>query len=75
MEEKKMEINIINIEDRHQEKAYAIWKAEISKTMRYGHFSKRTRSSVSSGNFAVRIGTFNLEVFLELGPLVVESVF
>ena len=42
MDESKMEINIINIEDRHQEKAYAIWKAGTSKTIRYGHFSKRT---------------------------------
>ena len=29
-----MEINIINIEDRHQEKAYAIWKAGVVKLAR-----------------------------------------
>ena len=44
MEESKMEINIINIEDRHQEKAYAIWKAGILRIARYDYFSKNTRS-------------------------------
>ena len=34
MAESKMEINIINIEDRHQEKAYAIWKAGMTRTAR-----------------------------------------
>ena len=39
-----MEINIINIEDRHQEKAYAIWKAGILRITRYDYFSRNTRS-------------------------------
>ena len=34
MAESKMEINIINIEDRHQEKAYAIWKEWMTRTAR-----------------------------------------
>ena len=44
MKESKMEINIINIEDRHQEKAYAIWKAGILRITRYDYFSRNTRS-------------------------------
>ena len=35
--ESKMEINIINIEDRHQQKAYAIWKEGIKEPVGRNH--------------------------------------
>ena len=56
-----MEINIINIEDRHQEKAFAIWKAWILRRIDFAQ--KRPRTSLSDVSVEVP-GSFMRMVFV-----------
>ena len=60
-----MEINIVNIEDRHQEKAYAIWKAGIIKLARIWLGQVKTACAfdiLERMEFAVEFQLFHLQI-------------